>query len=85
MLHPSNEEDIPKERGDGRDEEDEDGEKTDMEGVKPSVSTSEKALEAINGKTIYDETRGDFTCHVGVHVPPREPRKKDLWDLFSAT
>lgn len=48
------------------------------------VSTAEKALEAINGKTVKDETRGDFTCHVGVHVPPSLPRKKALWDLFSA-
>ncbi|PQE24708.1 arsenite resistance Ars2 protein [Rutstroemia sp. NJR-2017a WRK4] len=48
------------------------------------VSTAQKALEAINGKTVKDETRGDFTCHVGVHVPPSMPRKKALWDLFSA-
>ena len=87
MLHPGNQdEDVPMERGDGRDEEDEDedGEKPEVAAPKPSVSTAEKALEAINGKTIYDEARGDFTCHVGVHVPPREPRKKALWDLFSA-
>lgn len=83
MLHPSNQEDVPMERGDGRDEENEDGEKAEAEETKPT-GTSEKALEAINGKTIYDEARGDFTCHVGVHVPPREPRKKALWDLFSA-
>ena len=85
MLHPGNEnEDIPMERGDGRDEEEgEDGEKPEVAETKPA-STAEKALETINGKTIYDETRGDFTCHVGVHVPPREPRKKALWDLFSA-
>jgi uncharacterized C2H2 Zn-finger protein len=48
------------------------------------VSTAEKALEAINGKTVKDEVRGDFTCHVGVHAPPTLPRKKALWDLFSA-
>lgn len=71
------------ERGDGRDEENEDGEKPEKEETKPT-GTSEKALEAINGKTIYDEARGDFLVHVGVHVPPREPRKKALWDLFSA-
>lgn len=47
-------------------------------------STAEKALEAINGKQVKDETRGDFTCHVGIHVPPSVPRKKALWDLFSA-
>ena len=48
------------------------------------LSTAEKALEAINGKVVKDEARGDFTCHVGVHVPPSVPRKKALWDLFSA-
>lgn len=47
-------------------------------------TTAEKALDAINGKTVKDEIRGDFTCHVGVHVPPSLPRKKALWDLFSA-
>jgi uncharacterized C2H2 Zn-finger protein len=47
-------------------------------------STAENALEAINGKQVKDEVRGDFTCHVGVHVPPLQPRKKALWDLFSA-
>lgn len=47
-------------------------------------STAEKALDAINGKQVKDEVRGDFTCHVGVHVPPTVPRKKALWDLFSA-
>lgn len=48
------------------------------------LSTAEKALDAINGKTVKDEQRGDFTCHVGVHNPPTHPRKKALWDLFSA-
>lgn len=54
--------------------------------IPPAVpqTTAEKALEAINGKTVKDELRGDFTCHVGVHVPPSQPRKKALWDLFSA-
>ncbi|KAL3427625.1 arsenite resistance protein Ars2 [Phlyctema vagabunda] len=50
----------------------------------PILTTAEKALEAVNGKTVKDEARGDFTCHVGVHVPPSLPRKKALWDLFSA-
>ena len=83
MLHPSAEEaESQAERGDGRDE----GEENEMEDEpKPaSQGAAEKALEAINGKTIHDEPRGDFTCHVGVHVPPKEPRKKALWDLFSA-
>ena len=50
----------------------------------PPASTADKALEAINGKTVKDEVRGDFVCHVGVHTPPTHPRKKALWDLFSA-
>ena len=84
MLHPSTDNPAPVERGDGREEEnegDDDGTVTESKGL---LTTAEKALDAINGKTIYDEARGDFTCHVGVHVPPREPRKKALWDLFSA-
>jgi uncharacterized C2H2 Zn-finger protein len=53
--------------------------------ITPEVqSTAHKAQDAINGKTVKDEVRGDFTCHVGVHVPPSQPRKKALWDLFSA-
>ena len=86
MLHPSAEVAETAERGDGRDEEDEGDAEENGAATEPKamLGTAEKALEAINGKTIYDEARGDFTCHVGVHVPPREPRKKALWDLFSA-
>lgn len=86
MLHPNTETAATIERGDGRDEENEGEEDNMTEETKPNsmLSTAEKALEAVNSKTIYDEARGDFTCHVGVHVPPREPRKKALWDLFSA-
>ncbi|KAK4673007.1 hypothetical protein QC763_108000 [Podospora pseudopauciseta] len=64
----------------------EDGDTKDEDGdIEPPVmSTAEKALEAINGKTVKDEQRGDFICHVGVHNPPANPRKKALWDLFSA-
>ena len=84
MIHPNSEQEAPPERGDGRDE-DNGGEEDGMtDEQKPILSTAEKALEAINGKTIHDEPRGDFTCHVGVHVPTKEPRKKALWDLFSA-
>ena len=81
MLKASSDETLTSERGDGRDEEGEDGMEVEP---KPPQTTAEKALEAINGKTIEDETKGNFTCHVGIHVPPREPRKKALWDLFSA-
>ncbi|KAG7292976.1 hypothetical protein NEMBOFW57_003021 [Staphylotrichum longicolle] len=56
----------------------------DGESKPAPVSTADRALEAINGKTVKDELRGDFTCHVGVHNPPSHPRKKALWDLFSS-
>jgi uncharacterized C2H2 Zn-finger protein len=48
------------------------------------MSVAAKALEQIDGKTVKDEERGDFKCHVGIHEPPLQPRKKALWDLFSA-
>jgi hypothetical protein len=44
----------------------------------------QKALKELNGQTIHDEERGDFTCHIGIHETPSQPRKKALWDLFSA-
>lgn len=80
MLHPAPEVAPIVEREDMKDQDEEGTIKI------PSVpqSTAEKALEAINGKSVKDEVRGDFTCHVGVHVPPNLPRKKALWDLFSA-
>ncbi|KAJ5555788.1 hypothetical protein N7535_008220 [Penicillium sp. DV-2018c] len=83
MLHPS-ENTTTVERGDGRDEE---PENMDQDGVPhgaASTNPAEKALEAINDKTIHDAVHGDFVCHVGIHVPPAQPRKKALWDLFSA-
>lgn len=76
MLHPAPE--APIAQDEMKDEDDE------GEGKPPVPNTAEKALEAINGKTVKDEQRGDFTCHVGVHNPPVNPRKKALWDLFSA-
>ena len=83
MIHPGAQESEDVERGDGRDEPEE-GEDGMAVESKPTSSAAEKALEAINGKTISDEARGDFTCHVGVHAPSKDPRKKALWDLFSA-
>ncbi|CAG8025185.1 unnamed protein product [Penicillium olsonii] len=82
MLHPSTETSVV-ERGDGREEELDESERTGVNGA-PTASTAEKALEAVNDKTIHDSVHGDFVCHVGVHVPPTQPRKKALWDLFSA-
>lgn len=81
MLHPSSETAAPVERGDPKDDEDNPDE---MKVESPVATTADKALEAINGKTVKDEVRGDFVCHVGVHNPPSNPRKKALWDLFSA-
>jgi hypothetical protein len=85
MLNPAPEEDGDAmqdvERGDGRDGDGEEGEeKPPVEKVSPA----QKALDLINGKTITDSVRGDFTCHVGIHNAPNAPRKKALWDLFSA-
>jgi hypothetical protein len=69
------------ERGDGHEEgEAEDGAASGEDGAHAVAS---RAVAEINGKTIKDEERGDFTCHVGVHEPPNAPRKKALWDLFS--
>ncbi|KAH9909048.1 hypothetical protein F4778DRAFT_715065 [Xylariomycetidae sp. FL2044] len=79
VLHPSSETTAPIDRPDPKDD---DGE-VDAKSPDP-VSTADKALEAVNGKTVKDEVRGDFVCHVGVHNPPSNPRKKALWDLFSA-
>lgn len=82
MLHPAADTGPTIDRADPKDE-DEDGE-AKMKSPGPAPSTAEKALEAINSKTVKDEVRGDFVCHVGVHNPPANPRKKALWDLFSA-
>lgn len=83
MLHPSYDHPVA-ERGDGREEEGERMETDTAANGRVSITTAEKALEAINDKTIHDSVHGDFVCHVGVHVPPSQPRKKALWDLFSA-
>jgi hypothetical protein len=87
LLNPSGERmDIDNDRSDGRDGDVEEIEEGAIESDGPIVSMdiAKKALEEINGKTIKDEERGDFTCHVGIHEPPLAPRKKALWDLFSA-
>ncbi|KAF2459993.1 hypothetical protein BDY21DRAFT_413777 [Lineolata rhizophorae] len=86
VLNPAIDQPMKDDRGDGRDEEAEDGEDIGMksEPEASTQSTAVRALNEINGKTIHDEERGDFTCHVGVHEPPSAPRKKALWDLFSA-
>jgi uncharacterized C2H2 Zn-finger protein len=85
ILHPSDEEPmVVDDRGDRRDEDTEDGAVEQMPEAIAPLGTARKALEELNGKTVVDEERGNFTCHVGVHEPPTAPRKKALWDLFSA-
>jgi uncharacterized C2H2 Zn-finger protein len=81
MLHPASET-ATADADEVKDDDADEGEMT-AKAATP-VSTADKALEAINSKTVKDEQRGDFTCHVGVHNPPTNPRKKALWDLFSA-
>lgn len=87
MLNPSSDSiDEPDQRRGSRDEEDGENQDTNMDDEKPTTvaSTCEKALAEINNKTIQDPEKGDFTVHVGVHHPQDSPRKKALWDLFSA-
>ncbi|KAI1922615.1 hypothetical protein LOZ12_004575 [Ophidiomyces ophidiicola] len=84
MLHPAPESHAVIERGDGREEEGEEAEAGTADNTQNGNSAAETALEAVNEKTIYDTVRGDFVCHVGVHIPPPNPKKKALWDLFSA-
>ncbi|KAJ5937505.1 hypothetical protein N7454_003847 [Penicillium verhagenii] len=69
LLHPAAETAVV-DRGDGREEEGEEMEPS----AGNAIGTAEKALEAVNDKTIHDSTHGDFVCHVGVHVPPSQPR-----------
>lgn len=72
-------------RRSGRDQEDGEDEGA-MNEDKPTnlLTTCEKALNEINNKTVQDPEKGDFTVHVGIHHPQESPRKKALWDLFSA-
>ena len=85
MLNPEPEQEEPEQQA-PRGEDGEDGEEMETTKKLPSglASASERALEKINGKTIEDPERGNFTVHCGVHRPPDAPRKKALWDLFSA-
>ncbi|KAF1946256.1 hypothetical protein EJ02DRAFT_367520 [Clathrospora elynae] len=86
ILHPSDEQPmVVDDRGDERDDDAEEGAVDEKpEPTQSPPTTALKALEALNGKTVMDEVRGNFTCHVGIHEPPAAPRKKALWDLFSA-
>ncbi|KAJ5591969.1 uncharacterized protein N7459_002338 [Penicillium hispanicum] len=84
MLHPAAETASFVERGDGREEEVEEMDQGSNINGAVTMGTAEKALDAINDKTIHDSVHGDFVCHVGVHAPPSQLRKKALWDLFSA-
>ena len=89
ILNPGPGDQIKDERDDGHgddmaDTDAEEGAVRSEGDAGASTSAAHKALAEVNGKTIEDETRGNFTCHVGIHEPPAIPRKKALWDLFSA-
>ena len=81
---PSREEEMPDSRPEEATEEEngENGEATEK--PKNLLTTSERGLDKVNGKTIEDSERGNFTVHCALHRPPDAPRKKALWDLFSA-
>lgn len=88
ILHPKPQQDDAVVEEDSRREDGEEGE-ADGSAMKidssaQAASVTSQALEKINGKTIDDPDRGNFTLHCGVHRPPDAPRKKALWDLFSA-
>jgi len=87
LLNPASEQSFEEHSrdNDDRDGQGETGEKDfiKLEGDKNLLTTQEKALDAINNKTIQDPEKGDFTVHVGIHRPSDLPRKKALWDLFS--
>lgn len=76
----------PQERRSSRDEEDGMTEDVTLGQEKPSINetTCKRARALIDNKTIQDPEKGDFTVHIGVHQPQENPRKKALWDLFSA-
>ncbi|KAH0123996.1 hypothetical protein KCU82_g21931, partial [Aureobasidium melanogenum] len=87
MLNPAS--DVPEEdikRRGSRDDDDQDADGGAMDEDKPNHTQTicERALNEINNKTIQDPEKGDFTVHVGIHHPQENPRKKALWDLFSA-
>lgn len=84
ILHPGEDPHPKEDRGDGRDEDLENGEDVGEAEMDPPLDVPHKALEALNEKIVYDEARGNFKVHVGIHEPPVAPRKKALWDLFSA-
>ena len=87
MLQPDAEPVERTDQDDGRGQDsDEDGERKVRRvqdvGTAPD-SVAHRALEAIDGKTIRDEVKGDFTVHVGLQAPLSDPKQKALWDLFS--
>jgi hypothetical protein len=66
---PSREEDMPDTRPEEVKEEGE-GENGDAKPEKPNLlTTSERGLDKVNGKTIEDSERGNFTVHCALHRP----------------
>lgn len=87
LLNPGDNSSVRRNSGgDDDDNNDNDNNEAGEEGSQSNNSkfAAERAAAELNGKTIQDAERGDFTCHVGIHEPPSAPRKKALWDLFSA-
>lgn len=78
------EEDFKRRGSRDDDEQDADGGAMDQDKPNRAQTICERALNEINNKTIHDPEKGDFTVHVGIHHPQDNPRKKALWDLFSA-
>jgi hypothetical protein len=69
---PSREEDMPDTRPEEEVKEEGEGENGDTKPEKPNLlTTSERGLDKV-------------TVHCALHRPPDAPRKKALWDLFSA-
>lgn len=84
VLYPGSSEPVRQERDEAKEDGEEEDEAQTAEEKSPSVIAATKALAELNGMTIKDEERGDFTIHVGIHETPIAIRKKALWDLFSA-
>jgi hypothetical protein len=50
-----------------------------MSGTPP---VDESTVDLLNGKSIHDETHGDFVCHVGIHNGPTNPKARKLLNEY---
>jgi len=46
------------------------------------TSVDEDTVDLLNGKSIHDDTHGDFVCHVGIHNGPTNPKAKKLLNEY---